>query len=937
MGVQEMQYDGKTYLVSQDQIQDMQKKLKEAKTDAEKRAIIESIYTAANEKPQSITPQGAQNSVEEANAAVDQFRGNQENIRKLPEEYQTRYYAAGTDEEKQRAVIRDYFNDKKYFPDGVGGPSKFGNRNSTKKEGGVEFTTTLSKDVLIDDDGKPIKENQEKRFEVVKQVFAKQMDAQLAKIDQRSDLSAYERDKAKESLLINEALNSSLKPEVNALAEKIKENSQITNNNTYYQLAMTQEEKNSVNTRANQIREEMKALINKPQHELTEAEMNKLKGWKEDFNKKFPKEEQFGENEHLWDLKNATEQEQTDAYKKLDALAKMQAIEEQISSEQKAAGIQKPTGELTLEQRTKLAKAQMTEAVTHDDEIEQLTQELIIKSKNGSPKDVERIKEQIAKLDENKDKMLKDIKKGMVADQARAQVEFETYKQNYENTKVHWDNKDAKAAEKNNPQVNNTHLNEYAQKLILNDEKFRSDVCDKANGEADGDFQVNGQWYKLNSDNYKKTMLKLSNSQAGFGHENAKIDGDYFASTSEWAEFANEHAKKDSGVATRVERGDVREMFEAAGIQVDKDRTLAMRAKNIGKDALKGAIGGSLAALGGELLNAAQKLNYNGTAKAIAEGIASTTINGMVSTTITGSVSDTISGTATSIHESIVQKYDPKTGQYITVGHQVTEVPVEWSKEVTLDYSQKVDIPYKENVDIPYRKEVPADYKGSVKDSFDLGNIAKGAGIGAALGAGVRGLTYIFKKKTHDDYVNTDNARATTRTNTGYEKKADAPVEKTPVEAKTKEVKIETKIVQEKVTKEIPYEEYTLKRAGNQSETIGAVVVDRYGVKMGSPEYRAVLNYIREVNGVKNGEIPPGDKWKLPEWIPGDKIAQGHENIGRTDGKGAAKSDWKKGAKAGGGDYTGTYTDTVTRTETTTRTVDGSDVWDPNLRKRPKA
>ena len=927
MGVQEIQNNGKTYVISQDQLEELQKKLKEAKTEAERQAILQGIFTQANEKPGKKEGVNGQGTVDQVNTAVDQFRANNENIKKLPPEYQEKYYAANNDETKQREVIKEYFNDKKYFPDGVG-PSQFGNRNSTKQEGGVEFTTMLSKDVLVDDDGKPIKENQEARFETVKQVFQKQMENQLAKIDDRTDLTPYEKTKAKESLLINEALNSSLKPEVNALAEKIKENQSIVNNNTYYQLAMTQEEKNGVNMRANQIRLEMKALIGKPENELTAEEKTKLQAWKEDFNKKFSKEEQFGENEHLWDLKNATELEKSEAYKKLDALAKMQAIEEKIAAEQKAAGDANPTGELSAEQRLKLAKAQMTESITHDDEIQKLSQELLIKSKNGTPEEVEEIKQKIAKLDENKGKMLKDIQKGMVADQARAQVEFETYKQNYENTEVHWDSKAAKEAEKANPERNNTHLNKYAQKLITSDETFRDSVCDKANGPEDGDFEVNGQWYKLNSNKYKDVMSKLANKgNKTFNAGGGINDADYFASTSEWADFANDHAKKDSGVATRGERKDVREMFEAAGLQVDKDRTLAMRAKNIGKDALIDAGGGALAALGGELLNAAQKLNYSGTAKAIAEGIASTTINGVASTVVSG----TMTGTETSIHESIVQRYDPKTGQYITVGHQVTEVPVEWSQ----DYEIPVDVPYQENVDIPYKDEVPADYNGSVKDSFDLGNIAKGAGIGAAIGGIGRGLKYLFKKKEHDDYVNTDNSRATTRTNTGYEQKTEAPVEKTPVEAKTKQKVTVTTVKEKEVTKEIPYEEYKLKGNRQTSETIGTVVVARYGVKMGSPEYRAILDYIRDVNGVKNGEIPPGDKWKLPEWIPGEVLGEGHENVMRINGK-VQRTTWIDGAKEGGGDYTGTYKD-IERVEITDeKTVEGSDIWDPDLKKRPK-
>lgn len=892
-------------------------------------SVKPSIYmeqqTAQAQENKEASLNDAANAAEKAQKTAEKIIHNKEEIKKLPDEYQKAYYEAGTDEAKQRDVILKYYNDKKYFPEPevvTKESNIFGNRNSTKKEGGLEFSIESGKEPLVDDDGKPIKDNVEARFETVKGEFQKQMDKQLADIDNNPNIKTENaRQKAKENLVINEALNSSLKPQVKELSDEIKTNTPTSNKNTYYQLALTQDEKNAVNTRANEIRKEMKTLLEKPANELTAEDKAKLTQYKTEFNAKFPEEEAIGENEHLWDLKNAQNPKvKEDAYKKLDALAKMNAIEEHIASEQKASGSTRPTGELDAAQREKLAKAKMTESITHENEIIELSTKLTL-TKDAAEQ--QKIKKQISKLDENKNKMLEDIKKGRIADQAQAQVEYESYKQNYNNTSVHWDKKSAKAAEKENPALNNTHLNKYAQNII---KENPSAYCDEA-ADGQGDFtDENGKSWKLNSDKYKAEMLRLSNSQRGY--DDTSVDGDYYASTSEWVDFANAHAKKGEGrPATMGERKDAREMFEAAGIQVSKDKTYAYRGKEIGKAALKGAGAGALAGLGGELLEAGKKLNYNGTAKGIAEGIASVAINGVASTVVSGTASGTVSGTEMTTHESIVQKYDPNTGKYVTIGHQVTETPVHWSKDVSLDYSQQVDIPYQENVDIPYKDEVPADYNGSVSDKFDWGNIAKGAGIGAAMGGGFKAIQYLFKKKTDKDYVNAETAKDGIRTNTGYQKaedKVEIPVEQNPVEALTKQVVEETHT--EKV--EIPQQQYKLQRG----ETISAVICGKYNVKYGTPEYKAILKYVRETaNGLKNGEIPTGDKYNLPEWIPGEVFGDDHDNIALDMDGGVRKTNYTtRRYNSRDAKNSGTYD----KTTTTKTTVTGSDIWDPNGKKR---
>lgn len=950
-------------LLNAEQQLELKHELSQAKTREEK----ENIFNAYMQRIQ------AENAPQEqqAPAAVEKqaTRLAKEQIDKLPPEYQQAYYAANNDEAKQKEVIMQYYSDKKYFPDKTttvsNGENVFGNRNFTKKEGGVELSTKLTKLPLVDGDGKPIEQNVEARFETVKGQFQKQMDDQLAAIDNNTKLTEEQKTRAKDLLLINEALNTSLKPQVKILADEIKKELPTTNKNTYYQLAMSQDEKNAVNKRSNEIRNEMMTLIKKPENQLTAEEKAKLEKYKSDFNAKFPEDEAFRENEHLWDLNKVQNKEvKKAAYEKLDALAKMMAIEEQIG------GV-----ELTAEQREKLAKAKMTEAVTHENEIIELSTK---RSLTKDPEELKKIDKSIKTLMSNKDKMLKDIRKGRIADQAQAQVEFETYKQNFENTKVHWDEKDAKQAEKEDPAVNNTHLNKYAQNII---KKNPSAYCDSVS-EAEADFFTENEdgtksYWKLNSDMYKKEMLRIANSQAGY--DDTKIDGDYYASTSEWADFADKYAKKGEGrPATMGERRDARKMFAAAGIQVAPDKTYAMRAKEMTKAGLAGAGAGFLAALGGELLEAGKRLNYNGTAYGIAKGIASTTINGIASTTVTGmangtvngvahgsvdgvasttvtgSVSDTVSGTVNSLHESIVQKYNPNTGKYITVGHQTTEIPVSWSKDVTLNYSQNVSIPYhvdvslpyqqdvsipysqdvnieyQKNVDIPYeQKDVPAEYNGNVKDKFDWGNIAKGTVIGAVTGVGLKGLKYLFKRKEKSDYVSDDNVKDAIRSNTGYEKKAEQTVtvpaeDKNPVKALNEKIVIERKVVKE----EIPQERYKLQA----KETIGAVICGKYGVKFNSPEYKAILKYVRETaNGLKNGEIPTGDEYNLPAWIPGDVIAAGHDNIELIKDGEVEKTDYEKIAyNSRDAKNSGTYDKTILRSTT----QQGSDIWNPDGTKR---
>lgn len=928
----------KTTLNADEQLQ-LQTRLKKAKNAAERESIYNTylkelgMKNSAQPESKSVEIEKATKAEQEANKTADAIRQNPDAIRQLPDEYKQKYIAANGDENKEREVIKEFSNDPKYNKEVTTIITKktnqFGNRNSVKNEGGIQmFTEYDPSKKLIDEDGKPIKENVETRFENVKKDFSSKMDnqindvannpkviANLVAIDNDTKIPAEDKQavkelavkKAQNNLVINEVLNSSFKPQVDALIEENKSNSPTSNKNTYYHLVMDNIQKEAVNGEMVNQYTKMEELINKPEKELTADDKKLMQQWKDDFNAKFSKEEEIGEEEHLWKLNQAQNKNViSDTKEKLKSLAQMYAIEKQLGGT-----------ELNAQQQRELAKAQIKETITHEDEISELSK---------TPGNEARIK----KLSENRDKMIKDIKKGMVANQAQAQVEFETYKQNYENTSVHW-NKDGANNAKGDGKIH-THLNDYAKKLIKEDPKAFG--CDSGSKE-DHDFEADGKYYKFNSNNFKAEMLRLSNTtQKAF--ENTGNNADYFASTSEWADFANEHAKKGDGKpATMGERKDAREMFKAAGIQVSKDRTYLERGKNIGLDALKGAGAGALAGIGGELMNQAQKLHYSGTALGIAQGVASQVITGVATGKVSGVATDTITvnGQSVNTFESTIKHYDPYRDKYITVGHQVTKVPVDWTKDVdvSIDYETDASLAYEKRVDIPYeQKDVPADYAGSVKDSFDWGNVGKLAGIGAATGAGFRALKYLFKHKTNDDYVNNDSKKEGVRTNTGYQK-SETVITNTTAPKGPVQVAVETeKKVVTPVTKEIPQEKYKL-QAG---ETISAVICGKYDVKYNSPEYKAILKYVRETaNGLKSGEIPKGDAYNLPKWIPGDVLGDNHEKIDlKMDGT-VAKTKYEK-VKYNSRDAknSGTFTDLKEGTIKENKT----DTWDidPEIKKR---
>ena len=813
-------FEGNYYKLSDEEFE---KVTKQGVSESELRSVFSKAERT--EKPVVAPPDPK---IDELNKQIDKDIENGK-AQKLPQPFQEEFNKAKNHDE-QRVVIMKYYDS---LPNKGEGTLVVGNRASKKNDGGYTFSSEYGKTNLLDEDGKPAKEAQEERFETLKGIYRQQAADQEAKIDNVPTLTSRQKEQQKRDLVIDMALSSSLKPSVDELINENAKKDATTLKDNFYEYAMNDEERSAVNTKANQYSQEIDGLIKEyvSADSTRKAEIEKkLDEYTAKFNTRFP-DAKFKENEHLYDLSSATTSEKSVAYKNIDALAKMLAIEDELGGRE----------QLSTEQQERLAKAQIKETVTHQHEIRLLSAHA--KAEKNTEEE-NKLKNRIAKLEKDRESKTGAIKKGLIADQARVQTEQETYKQKYDQTTVYWDKASAK---KGQDGVYKTSLNKYARNLIQKDPTFGKDCGVEITDGSTPDYMVDGKPYKFNSEKYKQAMLKLSNSQSSY--DNAKFDSDYYASTSEWANFANAHAKKGEGrPATMGERSDVREMFEIAGIQVEKDATYKMRGKKVGNAALAGAGAGALAGLGSELLGAAKKIGYSGTAPGVANDIILKWISGTVSGTANGSVTQ---------HSEIVE-WDSATGQYVTIAEQTQQIPVSlpFEKDVTL--SDIKDYDFDQEI-----KDV--DYSGNVNDKFNIGNVAIATGIGAGLGAGWTGLRYLFKKKTDEDYVNTDGKKAGIRSNTGYEVKKDEAKPVAAEETKNETIEVtEIKVDTQKIG--TPY------HVNQEGKTIWANVIKaKYGVYNST-----IYKYIREqCSNLKSGEV--SDTLILPDTIPAEFSGVGKE------------------------------------------------------------
>ena len=603
---------------------------------------------------------------------------------------------------------------------------KVGTRGFVKKnETRVDFSIAKATEPLVDDDGKAIKDTQEKRYNAIKAQF-KAQDAELT-LDQR----------------LNEAVETEFGPLLDKHKEVVagRDNPNI-NKMAYYDLVLSDEERAQVDKKTLEQNKRIAALMGIPDEngnvkQLTPAEQKELEQLKLEYEKRFPKDLYPENNDALkenqtFDLRGVKDPEiRHQRTKQAIALSKMLAVEEAIQERGQASGDANATGELTDKQIRELARAEIKEQITHDHQIRQIEDKLA-KDKKLTEKERAKLQKTITNLKEDSENKIKDIDEVRAHEYAEAQLEWDTYEQNFKNTVVSWDKKDMKAAEEQNPAANNTYLKKEHQEIIKRQpEKFG---CHKAGaGETPTFTDENGQAWVFDSEDYKQAMLRMSNSQES--NTDAAKNADYYASTEEFVDLATanknaeaaekstakKRAKAKAKPATVGERRDARQMFAIAGIQVAGDNTYKKRGKEIGKAALAGAGAGGLAALGGELYKSLSTVKYAGTVLSIVSGVVNTTVSGTTTTTIegdvsgkttvtgditgtvtgdvtgtvtgditgtvtgdisgeisgdiSGEISGTVTGTGYNIYESETKMYDPLTGQYLTTGSQRTETP----------------------------------------------------------------------------------------------------------------------------------------------------------------------------------------------------------------------------------------------------------------------
>ncbi len=844
---------------------------------------------------------------------------------KLPEEYQEKYTAAGEDEDAQRKVILAFFNDEKYFPKQTVTETSnvYGNKNY--KDGtGIGFNAEFTKIKLVDGNGKPIKENQKARFEELNKIYDEEFNTKLnsneelekayAAIDKDQYMTPAEKEAAKElkkvqiqdRLIAQEGVNTYFGDEIDSLSKTIT--GTTADKNTYYQLVMSQEDKDEVAKEYASISSEIDELLNKTP--ITDEDEEKFANLVTEYNKRFG-DEKISDGYKLSEHHEADETRKNEVIRKMAALAQTEAIESVMGS-----------NTFTDKQKTELASARMVESLTHQDEIARLA--LQMKNSTNEAEKAE-IKKKIDKLNDDKDLNIGKIKDTLVVDSAYNHLCFEAAKQNFDNTVVHWDKAGAKADEAENPEKNNTYLNKAARNLIKTNAEFRKSTCDEV-AEGKGDFEVDGQWYKFNSAKYKDTMLRASNLSRT-GQVDTTRNADYYASVDEFGGgnngyglafadnyLAHKKAKREDAPATLKEREYSREMFEIAGIETGIDPTRKTRNKEYLKAFADGAVIGGLTGLLGETVKAAQGIKYAGTVLTTLSGVAT----GMVSYTGTETGQVEVTGQNTTITER--QEYSPATGQWVTTSHQETVVTNSSMQDVVVSYSGEVQ------AELPYDTEKLVDYSGKKHNNFNPANILMDALFGGISAVGLKGLQNWLGRKHEKNYNNKPTKHDYARGNEGFQQKTTTVVEpeNIPVKAET------TRTVEETVEVPIAKHPYTMRarRVGKQNEgdTLAEVIRAKYNLTS-SADIKKVLDYVIKENGLGNVSRNSIKKFDLPDVIP-DSVLGTEIHYVDNDPK-MSRFDLAKGK---GSSNNGSINGTTSYTSTTT--VNGMDYWDTNVNKK---
>ena len=189
---------------------------------------------------------------------------------------------------------------------------------------------------------------------------------------------------------------------------------------------------------------------------------------------------------------------------------------------------------------------------------------------------------------------------------AEAQVDKQIAEARFNKTVVHWSDADKGQVDKKDGK-NHTFLDDDMRKYVEdNAEIFGTEVKDGEVADFYGtDKDGNRVAYKFDQDKYKNYMLATASDHALDNEfaKDARYKADYYASMKDRKDLIDKRDDANYDQIVGKDRKLAKKLFEAAGLDVEKDKTLGKRWAHVGLGALKGAVSGGAIALATEYLS----------------------------------------------------------------------------------------------------------------------------------------------------------------------------------------------------------------------------------------------------------------------------------------------------------------------------------------------
>lgn len=216
--------------------------------------------------------------------------------------------------------------------------------------------------------------------------------------------------------------------------------------------------------------------------------------------------------------------------------------------------------------------------------------------------------ERVKKIEDIRDKDveirtkdLKEIAKLM----AEAQVDKQRAEAKYNNTVIHLSDRDRK--NEPNDGKNHTYLDDEMREYIKdNANTFGRPLKEGESPDMYGkDEKGNRIPLKFDQKKFQEHMLKLASDHALDNEyaEDATYKADYYASMKDRKDLIDKRDDANYAQIKLKDRRFAKKLFEVAGIEVEKDKTIGKRLGHIGAGALKGAAMGGAIALATEYLS----------------------------------------------------------------------------------------------------------------------------------------------------------------------------------------------------------------------------------------------------------------------------------------------------------------------------------------------